>query len=886
MGKDQTSHKSLSKARITDTPLPADSTDTVNEVDDLQKDNQRYRDLIDSLPLSVFEIDGRAEVIFANRHAIKVSGYSSEKLLGMPATQLLIPEDKGRIKDSIGKIFKGEKVSGNEYTLLRKNGSTFPAVIYSNPTIHDGHPVGITGIIVDITESKQARLKVEEQLRFLKTLMDTIPNPVFYKDMEGKYTGCNEAFLEFLGKTSEEIIGKTVYDVASEETATKYFEKDGELFKTRGKQCYEWEAKRKNGEIRNVIFNKAIIKDINGNPQGLIGVISDITERKLAEEEIRRHELSLEKMVDERSAALRRTNERLQTELAERKRISRIFQARAHLFEYAGKHSLDELLEEILNSVENLTASVISFYHFVDSDQQSLLLQNWSTRTKNTFCSADGKGSHYEIALAGVWVDCFHQRKPVIHNDYESLPHKKGLPPGHAKVVRELVVPVFRGNKIVAILGIGNKPGDYDQRDIEVVSMIADLAWDITEQKSAEEKIRKLNDTLEQRVASRTAELESRARQLQQLALELSDAEDRERRRIASVLHDDFQQELAYVKMELGILGKNADKNIQQRLDFLEQLLGGSIEKSRNLSYEINPPALLRSGLLAALKVLIQDMKEKFGISVKMRAHSGAEPDSLALASILYRSIRELLLNVLKHAGVNSAVMNIRVKSGMIHIRIEDTGNGFVYNPVRSRIGKGAGFGLYSIEDRIAFLGGTIKIKTAPGKGCRVELTVPRNVSRETAMPATGCAEMLKPEWMGNASFDPAQPFDVSNRIRILLADDHQLMRETLATLLNDCEGMTIVGQARDGYEVIQLAAQLKPHVILMDVTMPGLDGFQATEKISRDHPEIHIIGLSVHNDAHTRQKMRDAGAGAYLTKTGSPVTLVETIRRVHHGKK
>jgi DNA-binding NarL/FixJ family response regulator len=95
---------------------------------------------------------------------------------------------------------------------------------------------------------------------------------------------------------------------------------------------------------------------------------------------------------------------------------------------------------------------------------------------------------------------------------------------------------------------------------------------------------------------------------------------------------------------------------------------------------------------------------------------------------------------------------------------------------------------------------------------------------------------------------------------------------------------MTIVGQAKDGYEVMQLAAQLKPHIILMDITMPGLDGFQATAKITGDNPGSCIIGLSVHNDAHTHQKMLDAGASAYLTKTGSPVTLVETIRRVHHG--
>ena len=104
---------------------------------------------------------------------------------------------------------------------------------------------------------------------------------------------------------------------------------------------------------------------------------------------------------------------------------------------------------------------------------------------------------HYPIQEAGVWVDCVHQRKPVIHNDYASLTHRKGLPDGHAEVIRELVVPTMRNGKVVAILGVGNKPTEYDWQDIELVSYIADLVWEIVEQKRAGEQIRHLNIQLE-----------------------------------------------------------------------------------------------------------------------------------------------------------------------------------------------------------------------------------------------------------------------------------------------------------------------------------------------------------------------------------------------------
>ncbi|MDD2336552.1 MAG: PAS domain S-box protein, partial [Geobacteraceae bacterium] len=160
------------------------------------------------------------------------------------------------------------------------------------------------------------------------------------------------------------------------------------------------------------------------------------------------------------------------------------------LLQFAETHTLDELLEATLNEVEELTGSCIGFYHYLEADQQTLRLQNWSTRTKNEFCAAQGKGLHYNVSAAGVWVDCIHQRRPVIHNDYASLPHCKGLPPGHPPVIRELVVPVFRGESIKAILGVGNKPRDYTSQDVEVVSLLADLAWGIVERKRAEEALK------------------------------------------------------------------------------------------------------------------------------------------------------------------------------------------------------------------------------------------------------------------------------------------------------------------------------------------------------------------------------------------------------------
>ncbi len=171
------------------------------------------------------------------------------------------------------------------------------------------------------------------------------------------------------------------------------------------------------------------------------------------------------------------------------KRAERIMNARLKLLEYARDHSVADILQKTLDEVEALTDSLVSFYHFVEPDQRTLSLQAWSTRTVRDFCRAEGQGMHYPVDQAGVWVDCISVRRPVIHNNYAGLSHRRGLPVGHAPIIRELVVPILRGDSIVAILGVGNKATDYTKEDVEVTEYLADIAWEIVGRKLADKKL-------------------------------------------------------------------------------------------------------------------------------------------------------------------------------------------------------------------------------------------------------------------------------------------------------------------------------------------------------------------------------------------------------------
>ncbi len=176
-------------------------------------------------------------------------------------------------------------------------------------------------------------------------------------------------------------------------------------------------------------------------------------------------------------------------DITERKRSRDIQAARLRLMEYASDHSMHALLVATLDEAGVLSESPIGFYHFLAADQKTLALQAWSTRTLDEYCHAEGEGRHYNIDEAGVWVEAIRERRPVIHNDYAALPNKRGLPPGHAVVLREMVIPVFRNGLIVAILGVGNKPTPYTEYDLQTASLLADLAWDIVESKRLEAEL-------------------------------------------------------------------------------------------------------------------------------------------------------------------------------------------------------------------------------------------------------------------------------------------------------------------------------------------------------------------------------------------------------------
>ncbi len=420
-----------------------------------ERELQQSRDLltaiIEAAPTAIIglDLDGNVRTVW-NPAAEKMLGWSAQEVMGRPLPSVPVEsqEEFSRFRE---RIRRGEILDGVEVHRQRRDGTPIDCSIYASP-LHDaeGRIIGNIAVLVDITKRKQA----EEELRaseehFSKAFHLGPIGIVIFRAADERFVDVNDAFLKSSGYTREEIIGHTEAELQLYAIPEEH-ESNLRALKERGSSGpFEFKSRKKSGEIGAGL--SATTEITLGGEKHYLSMILDITEHK---------------------------------------RIDNIMQARLRLLEFANSHSVDELLTATLDEMEALTGSSIGFYHFLEADQETLSLQNWSTNTLKNMYTAAGKGSHYNITQAGVWADCVYERRPVIHNDYASLSHRKGMPEGHAPVVRVVVVPIFRGNLIKAIVGVGNKPTNYDESDVKIVSQLGDLSWDIVERKLAEDSLR------------------------------------------------------------------------------------------------------------------------------------------------------------------------------------------------------------------------------------------------------------------------------------------------------------------------------------------------------------------------------------------------------------
>ena len=266
---------------------------------------------------------------------------------------------------------------------------------------------------------------------------------------------------------------------------------------------------------------------------------------------------------------------------------------------------------------------------------------------------------------------------------------------------------------------------------------------------------------------------------------------------------------------------------------------------------------------------------QQHGLQVEVKADERrlALPDDQAI--LLYQSVRELLMNVVKHAQSEQASITVQVTAeDVLCIQVADEGRGFDSNAVFFGDQLSSRYGLFSIRERMVVMGGSLTLHSAPGQGTRVTIAIP--YAREAGgSDAAALANAPQGSGLGSA---PGPKQLKAGIVRVVLVDDHAMVRQGLRSILDSYEDITIVGEAGNGLDAVNLAGELKPHVVVMDLNMPIMDGIEATRRIKQTAPSVVVIGLSVRNDREAEEAMRQAGASGYLTKESAAEQLHQAI--------
>lgn len=679
--------------------------------------------------------------------------------------------------------------------------------------------------------------RLAEMNRNFVSLLEHTTDFIYFKNRESRFLFCSQTLAQITGHASwRDMVGKHDLEVFPEETARLYNEeelpvfRDGTPLLNKVNPYYD-ETGRKGW----VSTNKWPVFDHTGRVDGIFGISRDVSQQYRQEE---------------------------------------ILQARLRLIEYSFDHTLDELLTKVLDEAEQLTNSRIGFFHFIEDDGNGLLLQAWSSSTTEKFCKAEGKGQHYPLEMAGVWADCARLKKPVIHNDYPALPTSKDLPEGHAPVLRELTVPLFRDEHLVAIIGVGNKPLNYTDEDIETVISLSDFTWEIVLAKKA------LDAML---LAKQAAE----------------EANGAKGRFLATMSHEIRTPLNGIIGMSSMLLDTNQNEEQRKYSEIIRtcgksllEIINDILEYSRLEAHKVEldlKPFNIRTELHETC-LMLQHLAEQRGLSFRFMTALELPEFLIGDAGRLRQVIVNLVGNAIKFTPQGSVELRVATETVSentlrLQFYITDSGIGIpenqfaiIFEPFSQVSAElvhssgGTGLGLSICRQLVEMMGGKINVESVLGSGSTFSFSALFRLpaSEEEARTQMNIAQRTN--------------FACFSNCRVLVVEDDATNRLYIQAML------IRLGQQYDcvenGLEALKALEEKHYDLVLMDCRMPVLNGFETTALIRAANStvknrSIPIIALTANAMKGDREKCLAAGMDEYLAKPFELGDLKELLHRV-----
>jgi PAS domain S-box-containing protein len=383
--------------------------------------------------------------------------------------------------------------------------------------------------------------------------------------------------------------------------------------------------------------------------------------------------------------------------------------------------------------------------------------------------------------------------------------------------------------------------------------------------------------------------LRSNEESLRLLSNQLLKVQDEERRHIARDLHDITGQKLAFQSMALSqVLNRESsglDPESRRALLECSALSKQVGEEIRTLSYLLHPPLLDELGLSSAVKWYIEGFERRSGIMVKVEIASDFMRLSPDVEVTLFRVIQESLTNIHRYSGTSKAFVRLKVTSNKIELQVGDSGKGMSPDTLNARTGRVVplGVGIQGMRERIRQLAGKLEITSQPNQGTLVKATLPLSIAQASASPQSAASSALMSPTGGIA---PSSAHRTLSRKQILIADDHEMLRRGLRSMLEKEPDWEICGEAVDGQDAVDKATAFRPDLVILDINMPVLNGLVAVRQILRNSPETRILIFTVHDSDQTLKEIQAAGAHGILSKSNASQDLLRVVKELLANKQ
>ena len=815
-----------------------------------------FQSFIDHAPAAIFAKDRQGRYLLANEQAGAPLHRAGADLIGKTAAELFPPEvaaDAHRYEQQV--IATGQPVECEQLVAFPDGMHTY--LVTRFPLYNDqGELDGIGAIAADITVRKQTEAALHASESRLKAMFDNAATSIVLVDLAGYVIEANQTWLNVLDCTPADIAGITLPDIIA--TADRAAHQEVWQALRRGEVAqYRREVRflRLNGQIFWGDLSVTTIRNDQDAPEALLCVIADITERKQVEETLQRAQFSLDNTADE------------VLWIGQDKRFLYVNHAACRILGY----TREELLTMTIADINPVFPMEIWDDHWQNLRQQGFAKLETRHRRKDgivfpvevTSTHMERNGKEYVCSFIRditerkqaeetlrKWADIFQNIKMgVVVSDMGSTtldmmnpafadmygytvdeltgrpiadiyaPEAHAIYEHSARLVQEQDHVVFEarhrrndGSTFPVLVDVTAIQGGPNQVPYRITNI-----QDLTERKHAETQL------LEQHKA------------LTML---------RERERLARELHDNLGQVLGYIKTQAQATRELLARGEVTTADtYLSQMIAASQENHTDIREFIlgaTARATLDQGFFATLEHYLQRFEQLYGIEVGLEVAPDLHDHVFAPATDvqLLRIIQEALTNSRKHAQTNRVEVTFTGTADQVCVQVADNGRGFEPQQLAAPAENGRHYGLRSMRERAAEIGGHLRVEARPGAGTQVIVQLPRRV----------------------------RPPRISSPLRVLLVDDHPLFLQGMQNLLTG-RGVDVVGIAGDGVAALTRARELHPDIILMDVEMPTCNGLEATRLIKTELPDIQIVMLTMsEDDAHLFEAIK-FGASGYLLK-------------------